>query len=226
MDGLITDFLRPARRLPSVLYVEDFDEAPAPAEDPPVIIAPGYTAEDVESAREEGRQAGLDEARTEHDTLQSALRTASLAAIADALAAGRADAATVATRMADDIAATLLALLQAALPATTARLAPAEITALLHAILPPLRREPGVTLRVHPDILPFVATQCAGFTDLTAAADPALAPSDVIVTWRDGEACRDWATLWRGITDALAPFALPTDLATLIPNPEGPHHGG
>jgi hypothetical protein len=41
---------------------------------------------------------------------------------------------------------------------------------------------------VHPDILPFIATQCAGFTDLTAAADPALAPSDVIVTWRDGEA--------------------------------------
>ncbi len=85
--------------------------------------------------------------------------------------------------MADDIAATLLALLHAALPATTARLAPAEISALL-----PLRREPGVTLRVHPDILPFIATQCAGFTDLTAAADPALAPSDVIVTWRDGEA--------------------------------------
>ena len=218
----------------SVLYVEDFDDVPAPRsapEDAPEIIAPGYTAEDVETAREEGRAAGLEEARAEDATLHAALSNAALAAIGDALTAARGDAAIVAARAADGLSAAVLGLLTAALPVTAARLAPAEIAGLLDVLLPPLSRAPGVTLRVHPDVLPSIAKRLTGFADLTASADPTLAPSDVHLAWRDGEARRDWDALWLGLCRTLAPFGLPADLAPLVRDmhawsagPEGADH--
>jgi flagellar biosynthesis/type III secretory pathway protein FliH len=210
---------------PNVLYIEDFDElfaTPEPRpQDTPEIIAPGYTADDVETAREEGRAAGLEEARTEHDAIQSALRTAALTAIADGLAAARADAAAIATRAADDIAGAMLALLSACLPATAAKLAPDEVNALLRALLPPLAREPGVTITVHPDLLPAIADHAATLSDVTVAGDAALAASDVTIAWRDGQARRDWAALWRDVGQALAPFPLPAEFAALPQAGEG-----
>jgi flagellar biosynthesis/type III secretory pathway protein FliH len=213
---------------PNVLYIEDFDELFAvpepPPQEPPEIIAPGYTAEDVETAREEGHAAGLDEARTEHAAIQAALCTACLAAIADGVSAARADAAAIATAAAADIAGAVLALLSACLPATAARLAPAEVTALLRALLPPLAREPGVSITVHPDLLSAITSHAAGFSDMTVAAGPSLAPSDVTVAWRDGEARRDWAAIWRDVTAALAPFPLPAELTALPPAGQGSNH--
>jgi flagellar biosynthesis/type III secretory pathway protein FliH len=221
----------PPKAAPSthnVLYIEDFDEvfaAPDPRlQDTPEIIAPGYTAEDVESARDEGRAAGLEDARTEQDAIQVALRTAALAAIADGLSAGRADAAAIAGRAADDIAGAMLALLSACLPATAAKLAQDEVSALLHALLPPLSREPGVTITVHPDLLAAITGDVAAFSDVTVAADPSLAASDVTIAWRDGQAKRDWAALWRDVTAALAPFPLPAEFAALPPVGEGSSH--
>jgi flagellar biosynthesis/type III secretory pathway protein FliH len=213
---------------PNVLYIEDFDEvlaAPEPRpQDTPEIIAPGYSAEDVESARDEGRAAGLEEARTERDAIQAALRTAALTAIADGLAAARADAAAIAARAADDIAGAMLALLSACLPATAAKLAQDEVTALLRALLPPLAREPGVSISVHPDLLPAITGHVAGFGDVTVAADGSLAASDVIIAWRDGQAKRDWAALWRDVTAALAPFPFPAEFAALPLAGEGSSH--
>jgi len=213
---------------PNVLYIEDFDEVLTAAEprpqDAPEIIAPGYTAEDVEAAHEEGRAAGLEEARAEHEAIQSALRTAALSAIADSLAAARADAAAIAARAADDIAVAVLALLSTCLPATAAKLAQDEVTALLRALLPPLAREPGVSITVHPDLVDAITAHVAGFSDVTVAADASLAASDVTITWRDGQAKRDWAALWRDVTAALAPFPFPAEFAALPLAGEGLTH--
>ena len=76
-----------------VLFVEDFDEIPARADEHPEIIAPVYRAEDVEDAREEGRIAGAEEARADQEAIQTALCNAALAAIGDGLANARAAAA-------------------------------------------------------------------------------------------------------------------------------------
>jgi flagellar biosynthesis/type III secretory pathway protein FliH len=223
MDSLTSEYYRPAA-LTGVLYAEDFDEPP-PGREAPEIIAPGYSADDVDLAREEGHAAGLEEARAEHTTIHSALCSAALTAIGDAIARGRADAAEVGRQMAEEIAGTLLALLRAALPATAARLAADEIAALLAILLPPLSQAPCVTVRVHPSLLSSVAEQLESFPGVSASGDPKLAPSDVTVAWEDGHARRDWTTLWRQITTALAPFGLPADIADLPPIAEGHAHG-
>jgi hypothetical protein len=230
MDGFATDFLA-ADSATGVLFIEDFDDPPQDGRgDRPEIIAPCYTAEDVEAAREEGRLAGIEEARADHDVVQSALCNAALTAIGEALDASRADAGAVAEKIGASIAGTVLALLTAALPATAAKLAPAEINALLAALLPPLSETPNVAVRVHPDVLPDIAHQLGAFSSVVASGDASMAPSDVAIAWRDGNgregsARRDWAALWVQITDALAPFGLPAHLAALLPHAEGTANG-
>jgi hypothetical protein len=202
---------------PGVLYIEDFDEKPrAPTIDAPEIIAPGYAAEDIEAAREEGRLAALED----HAALQAGLCTAALTAIADHMENARAQAQDAAARNAEEIAGAMLALLKTTLPATAARLAVDEVQALAAVLLPPLAREPGVDVRVHPAVQPFISTSLCDkipqLQDIVIQSDASLAPSDVTITWRDGMAKRDWAALWKQVSAALAPFAFPDDLPALI----------
>lgn len=209
MNLFAADFTSPA----GVLFVEDFDEAPHRVDDRPEIIAPPvYCAEDVEDAREEGRLAGGEEARADQEAIQTALCNAALAAIGDGLAIGRADAALVAERRAEDIGGAMLALLGAALPAAAARLAPQEVAALLAALLPPLAHTPNVRVRVHPSVFGGISGQLATFAGVTAQEDGTLAPSDVTLTWQDGEARRDWAAIWAQLSVALTPFQIPATL--------------
>jgi flagellar assembly protein FliH len=237
MDGLAPAFLRDAppsfrRGAPGILYVEDFD-APPRRETPgvPDIVTPGFTHADVEAAREEGFQAGLATAQAEHHAVQTELHTAALTAIGEALAAARGEAAAVAQHMADELAATMLALLAAALPAAAATLAAPEIAALLACVLPPLKREPALAVRVHPAVLAETEAAIARIwprptTRVTTTPDASLAPSDVVVTWAEGEAHRVTKTLWEELRVALAPCALP-DLDTILQGPglKGTQHG-
>ncbi len=197
----------------------------------PDIITPSFTQADVEAAREEGHQAGLTEAQAEHHTVQTELRTAALTAIGEALAAARGDAAGVARHMADELSATILSLLAAALPAAAATLAGPEIAALLACVLPPLKREPSLTVRVHPGIATETETAIARIwphptTKVTILPDASLAPSDVAVIWAEGEAHRDTASLWAELRTALAPCALPS-LDTILQDacPKETNHG-
>jgi flagellar biosynthesis/type III secretory pathway protein FliH len=249
MDGLAPAFLRPdlwpGRRhdtdpglddLPmsfgrpplGILYVEDFDAPAAPAPPPvPDIVTPRILPEDIARAHEAGRQAGLLEARAEQSTIQAELRTAALAAIGDALGSARADAARIAHAMADELAATLLALLQAALPAASDALAGQEITALVAALLPGLRREPSAAIRVHPSLLGEIGSSLQTLWPdhggrLAVTPDDTIARADVRVSWEDGEARRDTRALWQSVRTALTPYALPS-LESIL---EGVAHGG
>jgi flagellar biosynthesis/type III secretory pathway protein FliH len=198
-----------------ILYIEDFDDTAPPPAPEPEIVAPSYNRGELDAAREGGRQAGLEEARIEHQTVQAQLRTATLAAIGDALATARADAGAVAQHMADELAATLLALLAAALPAAAQACAGSEIAALLAAILPPLSREPALLVRVHPAVAPDIEaiiarTWPAQATRITVTPDAALEAGDVAVTWAEGEAVRDTKSVWNDLRAALAPYGLPS----------------
>jgi flagellar biosynthesis/type III secretory pathway protein FliH len=208
---------------PGILFVEDFDQTPAETPDTvaePEIIAPVFSEADIEAAREAGRQAGLTEARTEHHAVQAQLCAAAMAAIGDALAATRGDAEAVALRVAEDLAAAMLALLQAALPAASEALAGREVEALLAALLPALRREPDVELRLHPATLSGIADDLNSLFPnyggrLKLTGDAALALADAKIVWHDGEARRDTAKLWDDVRAALQPYALPS-LATIL----------
>lgn len=225
LDDLPMSFGRPPA---GILYVEDFDAPAEPAPPPaPDIATPRFSAEDIAQAREDGRQAGLLEARAEQAAIEAELRTAALAAIGDALGSARADAARIAHAMADELAATLLALLQAALPAASDALAGQEITALVAALLPGLRREPSAAICVHPALLGDISLSLQSLWPdhggrLAITSDAALARADVRVSWEDGEVLRDTGALWQSLRTALAPFALPP-LATIL---EGAAHGG
>jgi len=231
MDGLAPAFLRDApvsfgRGAPGILYVEDFD-APAPRERQGAdIITPSFSHAELEAAREEGFKAGLATAQGEHHMVQTELRTAALTAIGEALAAARGEAAAVAQQMAGELAATVLALVQAALPAAAGNLAGSEIAALLACVLAPMKREPTVAVRVHPELCEDTEAAIARIWPdhnmrVTLSADAALAPSDVVVTWQEGEARRDTRSLWEALRGALAPCALPS-LDTIM---EGMRHG-
>jgi flagellar biosynthesis/type III secretory pathway protein FliH len=217
--------------LHGILFVEDFDHpAPPPAPEPPAaepeIIAPSFSETDIEAAHEAGRELGLQAALAEHNAVQAGLSAAALAAIGDMLAATRNDAAAVAQRVAEDLACAVLALLQAALPAAAEASAGHELDALLRVLLPALTREPEVRIALHPELVDSISQSLAGlqpqFGDrLHVAAEPGLAKPDVTVTWRDGEAKRDWEALWRDLCEILAPYALP-DIAAIM---KGACHG-
>jgi flagellar assembly protein FliH len=243
MDGLASAFFHPDMLRPGILrddlpmsfgdspsgilYVEDFDAPAEQAAAPVAPEAPSLSQADIEAARTEGHAAGLAEARTEQAAIQAELRTAALVAIGDALGSARAEAARVAHAMADELAATLLALVQAALPAAAATASGQDITALVAALLPGLKREPTASIHVHPDLLGDIAAALQTLWPdhggrLAMLSDAALAQPDVRVTWEDGEARRDTRALWQDLRAALAPYKLPS-LAAIL---EGTSHGG
>ena len=207
----------------NILYVEDFDSpAPLPAletpADTPEILIPTYSLEEYteacQAAHEAGLQTGLSQARHEHTTLQGELRNAALSNIADAIAMNGAERAAAARSMAEDLAGALLAMLLAALPATSAKLAGTEITALLAIVLPPLHREPSLQIQAHPDLVPEITADLTNFTEhftgtITLTANESLAPADVLVRWGEGEMRRDTRALWAELSHLLAVFALP-----------------
>jgi hypothetical protein len=202
-----------------ILYVEDFDAppplvvepAPKPAPEPP---PPVFTKAEVLAAhaagREEGVQAALDDARL----LQAQMQAAATQALADALCAGRGDLERIAAQHADSTARAVLAILQAAVPETMARHAQTELAAVIAALLPGLRCEQELRVRAHPDLADHVRCSLIDLLDgeggvLSVAADPALAPGDIQITWSDGGARRDCTEIYADILDALAPLGLP-----------------
>lgn len=218
------------RRLLGVLYAEDFDDPPAAAAAPPepeviaadpgpaalpgeAVAAPGYSAEEIDTARQlayaDGLRAGLEQAREER---AHATRLA-LAAIARQAEAARAEAAAEAGLVAEQLARTVLGVVVAALPTLSARHGEAELRALVRALLPGLAREPRILVRINPEQAAAVTAEIAALApDL--AARVRLVPSDNLpsgdlhVAWENGEAVREAGAVVAAVRDALAPLGL------------------
>lgn len=210
----------------SMLFTEEFDldqgagmdfgVAGAPSE--PEIIAPVFALADIEEAREaawaEGREAGL----AETTSTSAAEVRASLAAIANALGSAAGAAATFAEQAAEEIARTLLDTLATMLPALCARHGEDEVRAVVRAVLPPLLREPVVTVRLNPAVVGAVQDEL-GQLDPDLAQRVRLVPiaampaGDVRVSWEDGTAARDTRAAWDAVAAALADAGLLTDEA-------------
>lgn len=203
-----------------MLFAEEFDLAPgvtiieAPPE--PEIIAPVFTAADVEAARDagwtEGREAGIAEA----EAAGVALAREAIAAIGAQLGNAAEVAAGIAEQAADEIARLLLDALMTLLPASCARHGETEVREVIRAVLPPLTREPSITVRVSP----LVGTAAA---DEIARLDPelaervrlvpteAMAAGDIRVAWNDGMAVRDTRAVWNEVAAVLSGHGLLVD---------------
>jgi flagellar biosynthesis/type III secretory pathway protein FliH len=203
---------------PGILYAEDFD---SPTQDQSDEAAesldpePTFSAADLEAARAAGHEAGVSAAKIDAEALRADLHVAALQSLADAMAATRKEAADIAEQRAQALSAAVMAVLSAALPHVTETHAKAELTAVLEALLPGLRTEPVLRVRVHPDLEECVRqvwqtlSQDEPAGELQLTADATMARGDIRLSWADGRAMRNTADIWEAIRAALAPLNMP-----------------
>jgi flagellar biosynthesis/type III secretory pathway protein FliH len=202
----------PASGGPGVLlFDEDFDLPPARPE--PEVIQPVFTAAELLAAREEAARDGRDRALAEAKESARAAISRTLAEIAAQLTAARAEAASIAEQSAEAIARLLLDCFATAFPALSARHGAGELAAVLREILPVLHREPRITVRINPHLVPAMTEEIHAL-DADLAARVRLLPTDGVVhgdarvTWEHGAAIRDTVSLWSQIESILAPAGL------------------
>lgn len=187
------------------------------------------------AARDEGFRAGWDagrqEALTAHD---HALRNC-LEDVASRLCDAADAAAAVAAGTVDGLATVVVEALTVALPSLTARLAAAEASHFAAQLMPALAAEPRVELAVAPDLVGPVRDLLAPERQLDVVPDAGLAPGDVRLRWRDGEARRRIGEAQRAVLReiaALAPAVAEQPAARDVPadphpaeQPPGAPHG-
>jgi flagellar assembly protein FliH len=208
-----------------VLFAEDFDfehtllATEAPPE--PELIAPHYTADDLEVARNvawaEGAQAGLAEASAGH----AAAVARALTTIATTLRESAQEAHSTIDQAAQGMARLLLESLAAMLPESCAAHGEAEVRAVVRAILPGLRQEPSIAIRIHPRLAQAVEQELSRLDpDLSGRVSliptDAMMLGDVRITWENGSACRDVAATWRSVSDVLCSAGLLSPAAGMM----------
>jgi flagellar biosynthesis/type III secretory pathway protein FliH len=196
------------------LFDEDFDlpsqQDPGPE---PEVIEPLFTFAELQAAREEAARSSREDALAEAGAATSTVAGQALTMIAEQLLAARAELDVIAEQSADAIARLLLSCFAAAFPALSARHGAAETAALLREILPALRHEPKIVIRVSPHVATEMTEELQAFdADLAARArfvpTDALPIGDAQVTWHNGGARRDASSLWKQIEQILAPAGL------------------
>jgi flagellar biosynthesis/type III secretory pathway protein FliH len=189
-----------------VLALDDFDAPPPPP--PAPVPAPDPLPGLLEAARAEGFRAGE---AAGAEAARASLQAATLAALRAAEAAFAASGADLRARAEADAAAiarTTFAALLAALPSLAERHAEAEVVRFAEVLLPALAEEPCVTMRVAAPVAEAVAAHFAAQPRIEVQADPALAPGDIRLAWRGGQAERLAAAARAAIDDLLANHGL------------------
>lgn len=159
-----------------------------------------------------GWEAGRQEALAAHDHALRSCVEAVAARLGDAADA----AAAVAAGTLDGLAAALVEALAVALPSLAGRMAAPEAGHFAAQLLPALAAEPRVEVAVAPDLVDPVRELLAGARQLDVLADAGLAPGDVRLRWRDGEALRRIGEVQRAVLGEIAALA-PAAAARLVP---------
>ena len=206
-----------------VLYAEDFDAPPAqvprstgraaPVSEPEVII-PTYSVAELHAATVRAREEGRQLERTEAAAANAARSGAALTELAGQVAQTQQQAAAAVDKALHALAGTTLSLLAAAVPDLCRRHAAAELQALMRRVLPPLRQVPSLSIRLHPAMRPALQEQVATLlldagTDVTWIESATFAAGDIAVTWQNGCALRDTASIGAAIRDAVLSLLVP-----------------
>ena len=214
MDGLTRVLAKPAHLSPliGILYAEDFDDSPnGPATQPgPTAEAepPPLTQDDVDRAC----AAAVATARLHWQDEGCQLRTALLGQIATVLATARDAAERIAADTAEAAAKTVLALLSGALPHFCDQHGDAEARAIVDHLLPMLRSEPRIVIRVHPalasELQQEFASREADFTGKLTVLPADLAPGDIKIEWENGSLSRETSRILQAMQDVLGQLGL------------------
>jgi flagellar assembly protein FliH len=200
------------RRAGVMLFGEDFD-LPPPSRLDPDVIEPTFSTAELMAAREQAARDSRDETIAETEASGKAVAVRALAEIAAQLASARAEVETIAEQSSEAIARLVLDCFATAFPALSARHGPREVSALLRELLPALRHEPTVTIRINPHIAEAVTGELHALdADLAERVrlipTDRVAPGDVRVSWENGAAVRDTASLWYQIETVLSSAGL------------------
>jgi flagellar biosynthesis/type III secretory pathway protein FliH len=194
-----------------LLFDEDFDLPPPPPE--PEVIEPLFTAAELLAARDEAARDSRDSALAEAEASMRAAVSRGLTDIAAQLTAARTEAASIAEQSAAAIARLLFDCFATAFPALSARHGAGELAAVLREILPALHREPKITIRINPHLIPAMTEEIHAL-DADLATRVRLIPTDAVaagdarVVWENGAATRSADSLWQQIEGILAPAGL------------------
>jgi flagellar biosynthesis/type III secretory pathway protein FliH len=203
-----------SRSVAASLFDEDFDHPRAPPPPPePEIIEPVFTGAELEATRETAWREGHEIGRSEAERSDTAISRQVLAHIGAQLDTARAEASRIAEQSAEAIAHLLLDCFATTFPALSARHGNNEVLAVIKAVLPPLRHEPKIAVRLDPVSARAISREIERLDpDQLLRVDliptDALAVGDVRITWRNGSAVRDTAALWQQVADILAPAGL------------------
>jgi flagellar biosynthesis/type III secretory pathway protein FliH len=194
-----------------LLFDEDFDLPPPSIE--PEVIQPVYSVAQLMAAREEAAQEARDAALAEAEASERSAARVALTDIAAQLAAARREVTALAEQSSEAVVRLLLDCFATAFPALSATHGPNEVASLTRIILPALRREPKIAIRINPHLVAAMNEELLAL-DLDLAARVRLVPTDALalgdarVTWENGSATRDTALLWRQIEAVLTQAGL------------------
>ncbi len=201
-----------------VLYAEDFDEpllqvpprSPAvarPAAEPETRD-PSFSLGELRAAADAAHQEGRDEALREAALSVASQRNLAAMTLVKQLAETREQAARSVEQALGMIARTTLSLLSVALPALCADHAETELCALLHRIVPPMRQQPELQIRVHSSLRAVLEEEVMAMlegsgTHVTWTSSGKLMPGDIAISWQNGGALRDTGSTCDRIRDAV-----------------------
>jgi flagellar biosynthesis/type III secretory pathway protein FliH len=194
-----------------LLFDEDFDAPPPSAE--MEVIEPVFTAAELHAARTEAARESRDHALAQMDTSARAASSRALTEIAAAIGAIREEILETTEQSAEAIARLLIDCFAISFPALSARHGSQEVAAVLREILPALQREPKITVRVNPHLMPALTEELRTLDGDVAASlrlipTDAVALGDVKIAWEQGSATRNSVSLWKQIENVLAPAGL------------------
>ena len=210
----------------------DFDAEPAenPAEpapepesepaahDQPAEPAAVYTEADLESAQEAayqrgyeaGRAAGHAEGREAAETEADTAARQALTQVAQGIDRLAADLDSAEARRDREALELAVAMVRRLFPEVQRRYGLTEVENMIQHTLQRLRETPQVVVRAHPDTLAYLEDRAdalaaeAGFAGkLRFLAQDDMDSGDVTVTWSDGSAHRDTASVWTEIDAAV-----------------------
>lgn len=209
--------------LSGILYAEDFDlpeptpTAPETAAPPPVIVVePTFSLADLRRAADHAQLEGRSLERQDADLREHARRSDALTRIAEALDSAGNAASRGATEAASATAETLLTMVAAVLPAFAARHASVEVGALLDMLLPAMRHEPHLVIRVHSSLVDGLRDATAALLDDGPVAvewvtSDSMLPGDITVRWQDGMMQRDTRALCARVRALIMPGSTMAD---------------
>ncbi|MDT7952288.1 MAG: FliH/SctL family protein [Acetobacteraceae bacterium] len=196
-----------------ILYAEDFDdpepkqarEEHTPSAAPPV---PTITQADVTAACE----AAVLAARKEWERGRAQKHVDAIAALAPLLTAIKEAAENSALAAAEGTVTTILSMIAGLLPEFSRAHGAAEVRTLLNRLLPTIRSQTRISVRVHPDLVALIERDVAMLEPAQAAlidvAAASLEPGDVKVSWENGSMNRNSSQIITAVQDALSQLGL------------------